>query len=112
MKSEKFIKIKNRKVGYNYKPLIIAEIGINHGGSLKNAFKLVDSAKIAGAEIVKHQTHIVEDEMSESAKKVFPGNSPNKSIYKIMEECSLSEEEEFKLQNYVKKENDFYKHTL
>ena len=39
-------------------------------------------------------------------------NSPNKSIYKIMEECSLSEEEEFKLQNYVKKENDFYKHTL
>ena len=103
MKSEKFIKIKNRKVGYNYKPLIIAEIGINHGGSLKNAFKLVDSAKIAGAEIVKHQTHIVEVEMSESAKKVFPGNSPNKSIYKIMEECSLSEEEEFKLQNYVKK---------
>ena len=34
--------------------------------------------------------------MSESAKKVFQGNSPNKSIYKIMEECSLSEEEEFK----------------
>ena len=45
MKSEKFIKIKNRKVGYNYKPLIIAEIGINHGGSLKNAFKLVDQPK-------------------------------------------------------------------
>ena len=99
----KFIKIQNRKIGYNYKPLIIAEIGINHNGSLKNAFKLVDAAKKAGAEVIKHQTHIVEDEMSESAKKVFPGNSPKKSIYKIMEECSLSEEDEIKLQKYVKK---------
>jgi len=103
MRREKFIKIKNRKIGYNYKPLIIAEIGINHGGSLKNAFKIVDAAKKAGAEIVKHQTHIVEDEMSAVAKNVYPGNSPNKSIYKIMEECSLSEEEESKLQNYVQK---------
>ena len=51
----------------------------------------------------KHQTHIVEDEMTAVAKNVYPGNSPNKSIYKIMEECSLSEEEEFKLQNYVNK---------
>ena len=100
---EKFIKIQNRKIGYNYKPLIIAEIGINHNGSLKNAFKLVDAAKKAGAEVIKHQTHIVEDEMSESAKKVFPGNSPKKSIYKIMEDCSLSEEDEIKLQKYVKK---------
>ena len=41
--------------------------------------------------------------MSAVAKNVYPGNSPNKSIYKIMEECSLSEEEESKLQNYVQK---------
>ena len=107
-------RLKNRKIGYNYKPLIIAEIGINHGGSLKNAFKIVDAAKKAGAEIVKHQTHIVEDEMTAVAKKnVYPGNSPNKSIYKIMEECSLSEEEEFKLQNYVnKKKMIFIRHLL
>ena len=92
-----------RKIGYNYKPLIIAEIGINHGGSLKEAFKLVDAAKKAGVEIIKHQTHIVDDEMSSSAKKVFPGNSPNKSIYKIMDECALSEKDEIKLQNYIKR---------
>lgn len=99
----KFIKIENRKIGYNFKPIVIAEIGINHNGSLKEAFKLVDSANKAGAEIVKHQTHIIEDEMSETAKKIFPGNSPKKSIYKIMEECALSEEDEIKLQEYVKK---------
>ena len=46
--------------------------------------------------------------MSETAKKIFPGNSPKKSIYKIMEECALSEEDEIKLQKCVKKENDIY----
>ena len=40
----KYIKIENRKIGYNFKPIVIAEIGINHNGSLKEAFKLVDSA--------------------------------------------------------------------
>ena len=99
----KFIKIENRKIGYNFKPIVIAEIGINHNGSLKEAFKLVDSANKAGAEIVKHQTHIIEDEMSDTAKKIFPGNSPKKSIYKIMKECALSEQDEIKLQSYVKK---------
>ena len=34
-------------------------------------------------------------------QKVFPGNSPNKSIYEIMEECSLNEDDEIKLKEYV-----------
>ena len=37
------------------KPFIVAEIGNNHEGSLKNAFKLIDSAKKAGADAVKFQ---------------------------------------------------------
>ena len=61
--------IKDRKIGENFKPLIICEIGINHGGSLKISKKMVDTAKIAGAEVIKHQTHIVEDEMTKEAKK-------------------------------------------
>lgn len=81
-------------------PLVIAEIGINHGGSLKVAKEMVDAAHWAGAEIIKHQTHIIEDEMSLEAKKVIPGNA-DKSIYEIMEECSLNEEEELDLMNYI-----------
>ena len=83
---------------------MVAEIGINHNGSLKEAFKLVDAAKEAGLEIIKHQTHIVEDEMSTEAKKVFPGNSPNKSIYDIMNECSLNEDDEISLKEYVEEQ--------
>ena len=37
---------------------IIAEIGINHNGSLKEAFKLVDAAKKAGAEILSTANEI------------------------------------------------------
>ena len=94
------IEIAGRKIGYDYDPLIISEIGINHGGSLEVAFEMVDAAAKAGAEIIKHQTHIVADEMSADAKKVIPGHT-KKSIYDIIDECSLSEEEEIELQKYV-----------
>jgi len=98
------MKIKNRYIGKDQNPLIIAEIGINHAGCINTAKEMVDSAKRAGVEVIKHQTHIVEDEMSPNAKNVIPGNS-NKSIYEIMEECSLNFEEELELKNYVEKNN-------
>jgi hypothetical protein len=69
-----------RLIGAEYAPLVIAEIGINHGGSLKTAFEMVDGAALAGVEVVKHQTHVVEDEMSQAAKRVIPGNA-KESIY-------------------------------
>lgn len=94
------IEIQGRKIGVHYPPLVIAEIGINHNGNLKTAFEMVDAAHRAGVEVVKHQTHIVEDEMSKAAKKVIPGNA-DKSIYEIMDDCALNEEDEIKLKNYV-----------
>ncbi len=92
--------IAGRKVGYHYPPLVIAEIGINHEGSLEEAFKLVDAAHASGLEVVKHQTHVVEDEMTPEAKKVIPGNA-DVSIYEIMERCALDEDQERELQRYV-----------
>ena len=95
-----FIEIQGRKIGPDYPPLVIAEIGINHEGSLKVAKEMVDAAARAGVEVVKHQTHIVEDEMSSAAKKVIPGNA-DVSIYEIMERCSLNEADETELKAYV-----------
>ncbi|KGG79685.1 polyhydroxyalkanoate synthesis repressor PhaR [Caloranaerobacter azorensis H53214] len=96
----KSFKIGNRMVGTNHPPLVIAEIGINHEGSLEVAKKMVDAAYMAGAEVIKHQTHIVEDEMSSEAKKVIPGNT-DVSIYDVIKRCALSEEEEIELKEYV-----------
>lgn len=92
--------IAGRKIGYAYDPLVICEIGINHEGSLETAFEMVDAAHAAGAEVIKHQTHVCEDEMSDEAKSVIPGNA-DVSIYEIMERCALNEEDEIKLKNYV-----------
>ncbi len=94
------IQIGTRKAGPGHIPLVIAEIGINHGGSLTEAMKLVDAACMAGVEVIKHQTHVVEDEMSSEAKKVIPGNSSD-SIYQIISESALSESDERKLKAYA-----------
>ena len=96
------IKIAGRQIGPDHLPLVVAEIGINHGGSIKVAKEMVDSAKRAGVEVIKHQTHIVADEMSAAAKKVIPGNA-SISIYEIMESCSLNEEDEYELKKYIEK---------
>ena len=90
------MQIENRIIGPNQPPLIIVEIGINHEGSLKTAFKMVDAAHSSGAEVIKHQTHVVEDEMSSEAKKIIPGNA-DVSIYEVMERCALNEKDEIKL---------------
>jgi N-acetylneuraminate synthase len=95
-----FIQIRDRKIGEDYPPLVVAEIGINHEGSLETALAMVDAAHRAGAEVVKHQTHIVEDEMSKAAKRVIPGNADH-SIYEIMARCALGEAEERLLKQHV-----------
>jgi len=95
-----YIDLCGRKVGEDFPPLTIVEIGINHEGDLNTAYEMVDAAIAAGAEIIKHQTHVVEDEMVPAAKEIIPGNADT-SIYDIMERCALSEEDEIKLKEYI-----------
>lgn len=88
------------EVGHGCRPLVIPEIGINHNGSLVVAKEMVYAAYKSGARIVKHQTHIVEDEMSGAAKSVIPGNA-DISIYDIMEKAALNESDEYELMKYT-----------
>ncbi len=88
------------KVADNSSPLVIPEIGINHGGDISVAKQMVLSAYRAGARLIKHQTHVIEDEMSHIAKKIRPGNSSD-SIYDIMASCALSERDERELKDYT-----------
>lgn len=92
--------IAGRMIGDNHPPIVIAEIGINHEGSLDAAIALADAAIDSGAEIIKHQTHIVEDEMSMEAKLVIPAHTDT-SIYEIIKRCALSENDEFILMRHV-----------
>ena len=103
-------KIGSIDVGKDVKPLVIPEIGINHNGDLAVAKLMVDAAKRAGARLIKHQTHVVDDEMSHVAKHVIPGNS-DKSIYQIMKNAALSENEEWELMKYVEAQGMEYLST-
>ncbi len=93
-------KIGDRDVGAAYPPLVIAEIGINHGGDVRVALEMAEAAIAAGAEVVKHQTHVVADEMSVEANSAIPGNS-SISIRDIMVQCALAEADERRLMEYV-----------
>ncbi|NNJ67641.1 MAG: polyhydroxyalkanoate biosynthesis repressor PhaR [Boseongicola sp.] len=95
------MKIAHRKIGPTEPPLVIAEIGINHGGSLDVAKHMVSLAARSGCEIVKHQTHFVEDEMTAEAKDVLPPNAGGKSIWQVMEESALSADDEITLKNHA-----------
>src|SRR5438270_81357 len=87
-----------RPIGAEHAPLVIAEIGINHEGSLAKAMTMVDRAAEAGCECVKFQAHVIEDEMIPN--DVIPGNA-RESIWDIMKRCALSEEEDLQLKRRV-----------
>lgn len=95
---DNYLKIGNRKIGGNYKPLVIAEIGINHEGNFNKAIQMVDDAHNVGCECIKIQSHVIESEMIPN--DIIPGNT-DESIWEIMKRCQLSEEEEAKIKKYV-----------
>lgn len=107
MKKSPHISIGRRRIGTDYPPFVIAEIGINHEGSMKKAKRMVDDAARAGAECVKFQSHVIEDEMVPAAKKTIPGNA-KESIYDIMARCAMSEGQERELKKYVEKKGMIY----
>lgn len=107
IKKNPFIKIAGRKIGPDYPPFVIVEIGINHEGSMRKAKKMVDDAAAAGAECVKFQSHVVEDEMAPVAKKIVPGHT-TENIWDIMKRCAFSEEQEIELKKYVESKGMIY----
>lgn len=56
----KEVKIGNKIVGDNHPCFIIAEIGINHNGSLDLAKRMIDEAVFAGCDAVKFQKRTVD----------------------------------------------------
>ena len=56
----KTVKVGNRILGDNQPCFIIAEIGINHNGSLATAKKLIDVAKMHGCDAVKFQKRTID----------------------------------------------------
>lgn len=59
----KKIKINNNIISGDHRPYIIVEACVNHQGDFNIAKKMVKSAKLTGAQCIKFQHHIVDEEM-------------------------------------------------
>ncbi|MEW6044607.1 MAG: N-acetylneuraminate synthase family protein [Thermoproteota archaeon] len=103
------IRIGNRLIGQNHPVFVIAEAGINHNGSFSIAKKLVDVAKKAGADCIKFQTHITEEEMTKT--NILPGKISKTPLWDIIKSCELTEDEELKLNKYCKEKKILFLST-
>ena len=69
--SNSLMKIKDRQIGENHPPYIIAELSANHNGSLERALKTIKMAKLMGADAVKFQTYTPDTLTIDSDKEDF-----------------------------------------
>tara|TARA_B100000787_G_C16171605_1_gene286815 strand:- start:333 stop:1340 length:1008 start_codon:yes stop_codon:yes gene_type:complete len=87
------------------KTLIVAEACDNHFGSLTNAKKMVDEAKKNGADVIKFQHHLPDEEM---LKNVPQSKNFKISLYKFLKKYALKLSDHEELMRYCKKKNILY----
>lgn len=80
---------------------IIAEVGSVHDGSLGNAKNLIKVAKECGANAVKFQTHIAEEETLKDA--LNPSYFKDENRYDYFQRTSFSKDQLKELKNYARK---------
>ncbi len=102
-------KLGSRDIGPDFPPFVIAEVGINHEGSLDKAIQLVDAAAGVGAEVVKFQCHITDKEMVPT--DMTPGDISSERLWDIIKRCELTEEEERKVQQHCSARGVMYMST-
>ena len=85
------VTISGRNVSNDNKVLVIAEAGINHDGKLEQAFKLIDMAADAGADIVKFQLFTAEHMYPMNAGKIRTSNGKDTDIYPLIKDMELPE---------------------
>ena len=78
------MKLGKRIVTKNSSPYVIAEIGVNHGGSFDQAIKLIDLAKLGGADAAKFQSYKANTLASKNAPAYWnTQNEPTISQYDL-----------------------------
>jgi sialic acid synthase SpsE len=97
------------------KPVIIAEAGVNHNGSLKLGEKLIKAAKRAGADCIKFQTYKADELTTKKAKRFWTWAGEEKKIgtqhdsYSILDKFNFNEY--LHLFNYCKKQKIEFQST-
>ena len=91
--------ISGREIGPDAPPFVIAEVGINHEGDVNKALQMVTAAAAAGADCVKIQTHITEEEMVPT--DMTPGQISSEKLWDIIKRCELTAAEERRVRDHA-----------
>jgi N,N'-diacetyllegionaminate synthase len=88
-------------IGAGSKVFVVAEIGINHGGSVNQAEKLIDAATEAGADAVKFQSFRVDHLLIPSEGRYAQQREGTESAYQMLRRCELSWTDQERLKKHA-----------
>lgn len=89
------VKVGNRLVGPGHSPFIIAEACINHQGEYAIAEQMVYTAHALGADAIKFQIHVLDNEMLREAPQSANFDEP---LYNTLDKTNLTVDEHRRLQ--------------
>ncbi len=91
------IKLAGRRVSDGSAPYVIAEIGVNHEGSLELAMRLIELAKAGGANAAKFQTYKAETLASRDSPAYWDLNKePTTSQFRLFQKYDSFGPEEYR----------------
>jgi len=100
--TQSYVTIGERKIGSEYPVYVIAEIGINHNGSIEIAKKMIDMAVEVGCDAVKFQKRTIKSIYSPE-ELIKPREIPADVLYNAIVRHALPKEREDLLRNFVGK---------
>lgn len=102
----KKMQINGRDIGTQFPPYIIAELSANHNGSLDTALKIIEQAKLAGADAIKLQTYKADTITLDSRHEEFMirgGLWDGQSLFELYEKAHMPWEWHKTLFEYARK---------
>ena len=97
MKLNSKSKLSGFTIGKNMRPYIIAEIGVNHSGSLEKAKDLIRLAKLGGANAAKFQSYKANTLASKNSPAYWDtSKEKTESQYKLFKKYDNFGPEEYK----------------
>lgn len=102
----KKIQINGRDIGTDFPPYIIAELSANHNGSLETALKIIEQAKLCGADAIKLQTYKADTITLDSRNEEFMirgGLWDGQSLFELYEKAHMPWEWHKPLFEYARK---------
>jgi N,N'-diacetyllegionaminate synthase len=108
MNFNKRLNISGREISQNSPTFVIAEAGVNHGGDMSVAKKLIDIASNAGADAVKFQYFKTENIILSNVEKApyqMKTTSVQESQFEMLKKLEVSIDQNKELKSYCESKN-------